>query len=354
MKEAIRVVTDFVYRCACGLIVAAATAGPAFAWDEDGHAIVTHLAIDALPADMPDWLRTPEVRSRLVYLSSEPDRWRGQKNVHLDHINGPDHYFDCEELAQYGLTLSALPLLRTEFTDVMAARRAQAPDAFPKRDVERDRDYTQLSPGLLPYAMAELQWKIAASWTQLKTYEAHRDKVTDEMIAHAREAIVFHMGLLSHFVGDGAQPLHLTKHHHGWVGENPKGYTTDRAFHAYIDGGVIALHAINYDDLKSRALPARRVSTKDYWHDIATYLGETFDQVVPLYELEKTGKLKEAEGKRFIEDRLRAGGGALAGAWAAAYEGARIDEFRVDRLKERKAGQEPGRKPVSRKPGSRE
>ncbi len=329
-------------------LIVARSGDAARAWDEDGHAIITHLAVDALPASMPDWLRSPEVRSRLVYLSSEPDRWRGQQNVHLDHINGPDHYFDCEELAQYGLTLERLPLLRTEFTDWMAARRAAEPERFPRRNPERDKDYTAQSPGLLPYAIAELQWKLAASWTQLKTYEAHRDKVSDEMIAHAREAVVFHMGLISHFVGDGAQPLHLTKHHHGWVGDNPNGYTTDRGFHAHIDGGVISLHAINYDDLKIRVLPARRISTQEYWQDISRYLEETFARVEPLYRLEKSGGLSKADGKCFIEERLLAGGSALAGVWAAAFEGAKLDEFRVNRLKERPARYQPGRRKQSR------
>ena len=47
--------------------------------------------------------------------------------------------------------------------------------------------------------------------------------------------------------GDIAQPLHTTKHHHGWKGENPNGYTTEYSIHAYIDGGVLKLHRINAD-----------------------------------------------------------------------------------------------------------
>ena len=53
------------------------------------------------------------------------------------------------------------------------------------------------------------------------------------------------MGILAHFVGDAAQPLHTTKHHHGWKGDNPNGYTTENSIHAYIDGGVIKTQRID-------------------------------------------------------------------------------------------------------------
>ena len=39
------------------------------------------------------------------------------------------------------------------------------------------------------------------------------------------------MGVMGHYVGDCAQPLHTTKHHNGWVGENPHGYTTWPGLH---------------------------------------------------------------------------------------------------------------------------
>ena len=40
------------------------------------------------------------------------------------------------------------------------------------------------------------------------------------------------MGVMGHYVGDGSQPLHTTVHFNGWVGDNPKGYTTKQTFHA--------------------------------------------------------------------------------------------------------------------------
>lgn len=306
------------------------------AWDEEGHVIITRVAYEKLPPEMPEWLRTEKVLTRLEYLSAEPDRWRGQHNIHLDHINNPDHFIDAEDLQPFSLSLRTLPPLRREFIDLLATKRAQDPKAYPGRNPSKDKEYTQLVPGLLPYEIAEMQWKLAASWTTLKTYEQYRSYVTDEMIDQARQNVVYQMGILSHFVGDGSQPLHTTRHYNGWVGANPKGYTTSRKFHAYIDGGVIAHHRITADSLASRARAPKKISTKDYWPQTCEYLESTFKQMEPLYEMEMSGELDKAAGKAFIEDRLLEGGSMLCGVWVAAYEGAHIDDFRVKQLTSKK------------------
>lgn len=310
---------------------------PARAWDEQGHVIVTRLAWEKLPEDMPDWLRTPEARYRLEYLSAEPDRWRGQKNVHLEHFNNPNHYIDAEDLEAYGLTLLTLPPLRREFLDLMAERRALHPRDYPAYDRKKDRKYTKLVPGLLPYEIAEGYARLASSFTTLKTYEQYRDLVTDDMIENARQNVIYQMGIISHFVGDGAQPLHLTRHHNGWVGPNPKGYTRSGKIHSFIDGGVIALHDLTPDGMVPLARPPRRVTKTQYWRDICTYLQDSFEQMEPLYALEKSGKLREPEGKTFIEERLVSGGAMLCGIWVAARDAAVIDKFRADRLQEKAA-----------------
>jgi hypothetical protein len=140
------------------------------------------------------------------------------------------------------------------------------------------------------------------------------------------------MGIISHFVADGAQPLHTTEHYNGWVGPNPKGYTVDRSFHRFIDGGAIDLFAIKPESLLGRARARKTVTKTKYWPQICEYLYESHELVEPLYALEKSGDLYKRPGKRFIEDRLLEAGAMLAGIWVAAYEGAVIDDFRVRRL----------------------
>jgi hypothetical protein len=329
--------------------VCLSAAVPAMAWDEQGHVIIAHLGAVKLPDSMPDWVRSAEVRSRLEYLSSEPDRWRGQRSAVVDHFNNPTHYMDAEQLEPFGLSFKTLPPLERQFLDRMATKRALHPDKFKPYDPKEDAAYTNLVPGLLPYGISELQWLIAADWTTLRTYEKHPDQVTSEMVRNARENIVYNMGILSHLVGDGAQPLHVTAHHHGWVGPNPKGYTTEKGFHSYIDSGVIALHHITADGLAERAKAPRKIAKDESWKVIGDYLDETYQQVEPLYALEKSGELKKEAGKKFIEDRLLDGGAMLAGVWVAAYEGSTIDEFREKQLAAKKNGPQTSQ-PAETKP----
>ena len=314
------------------VLLASSGGNRAAAWDEEGHVIVTRLAHHSLPERMPDWVRSEAVASRLAYFCDEPDRWRGQHSIDLDHCNNADHYIDLEQLAPYDLTIQTIPPLRREFTDLLATVRARHPDRFPKYDREKDKDYTHLVPGLLPYEIAEMQWKLAGSWTTLKTFEKERQYVSDEMIENARLAIVIQMGLLSHYVGDGSQPLHVTIHHHGWSGDNPNGYTTDKKFHAEIDGGIIRLNHITPESLMDRAKAPHPVSRDQYFKEICGYLDQSLKFVEPLYQMEKSGDLKRAPGKKLVEDRLVEGGSMLAGIWIAAYDSAVIDEFRVRQL----------------------
>jgi len=314
-------------------IVIASAAARAIAWDEEGHVIVTRLAFQALPTSMPAWIRTPEVQARLEYLSAEPDRWRGANAVQLDHINKPDHYIDLEMLEPYGMTIDTMPQLRRQFTDALAEFRVKHPEVAKDYKPESDSDYVYRVPGLLPYSIAELHAKVVSSWSTLKTFEANRSAVTDEMMAAARDNIVYNMGILSHFIGDGAQPLHLTIHHNGWVGDNPRGFGTSKRFHSYIDGGVLKRHEFDRDHLPGPARPPAKVRHDKCWGDVAAYLKAGHAQMVPLYELEKSGDLQKDKGKAFIRDRLVEGGSMLAGMWVCAWETPVNDTFLDRKLK---------------------
>ncbi len=337
------------------VFVAVAATDSVFAWDLPGHMIVTELAVERLPDRIPAWVRDAESRERLAYLSGEPDRWRGLKSRILDHHNGPDHYLDVEDLADYGLALDRLPRFRGEFIVLLATERARRPDQFPRIDRRRDRDYIRYVPGLLPYAIEENYAKIASCWSTLRTFEAFSDVATPGEIAAARQNVLYSMGILSHFVGDAAQPLHLTRHHNGWVGENPRGYTTSDKFHSFTDGGVLALHDIRFAALRPRLGEAVSVDPADPRPSIIVLLAESFARVEPLYALEKSGDLKRAPGKRFIEDRLLAAGSHLAGFWTAAFDAAGMDDFLSRRLRARRratAIKPPAEAAPVREPGS--
>lgn len=296
------------------------------AWDMVGHQLVTELAIKGLPDDFPAWVRDDARLARLLYLAPEPDRWRGQGAAVLNHINSPDHYMDLEDLDVYGLTVEKLPRFRNEFIEQLATFRAQHPDIAPY-DPTRDAAHVYSTPGLIPYAIIERYWKLVSCWSTLRTLEKYSDVVSAADIESARNNVIQEMGLLSHFVGDAHQPLHMSKHHHGWKGENPEGYTTNRGIHDYVDGTALVANDLNAKTLAGQIRPAAKIDALDPWEQILKWMSRTKTRVEPLYKLEKLGKLEAKSGHDFFARCVLEGGSNLAGLWVAAYKASKIDDY---------------------------
>src|SRR5881296_548408 len=101
------------------------------AWDYAGHRLVNELALQSLPAGFPAIVRTPAARERIAFLAGEPDRWRNTTELPLKHCNGPDHFFDIEDLADYQMKPETLTPFRYEFVAQLARGRAAHPEKFP-------------------------------------------------------------------------------------------------------------------------------------------------------------------------------------------------------------------------------
>jgi hypothetical protein len=326
----------------------AAGARYALAWDYEGHRIVNQLALASLPADFPAFVHDPTAAERIAFLAGEPDRWKNLPDLPLRHTNNPDHYLDLEQLGFAGLDPEALSPLRYEFAVQFAAGRAAHPDKFPPIDPAKNAEHSREWPGFLP-------WKITESFDQLKSacsYLLAFEQVggTAEEIANAQANIIYFMGVMGHYVGDGAQPLHNTIHHNGWVGANPHGYTTDPKFHAWIDGGFIAAAGIHFPDLAPRARPARVLATAlkpgetdAMFPTVMAYLLAQNQRVEPLYEIEKAGKLRgdgspgSFDGRDFIEEQLLRGGEMLGSIWLTAWRTATPDSYLLKQLAKRAA-----------------
>lgn len=303
----------------------------ATAWHYEGHRMVAEAAVASLPDDFPAFARNPEASRRIQFLSGEPDRWRMLRDSGLKHINDPDHYCDLESMAAYGLTPEALPELRNELIGLVYTSHSLHPEKFPAAEKDEAKVYTLF--GLLPYAMHEHYLKMKVAFAYLRDLK-NRGAPPDDQL-QAEQNIVYSMGVLSHFVGDGAQPLHLTVHHHGWIGDNPEGYSTSRKIHSLIDGGFIEASQISYDGLADRIMPSGSI-----WPDgafnhetsafprIIEYLVETHRRLEPLYRMEKDGKLNpeqpSPEGRRFIEDQLLRGAHFLGSLYYSAYKSAEM------------------------------
>lgn len=323
------------------------------AWDYEGHRVVNQLALAALPTNFPAFVLTPEVRERIAFLAGEPDRWRNiSDDVSLMHCTGPDHYLDLEELEDFGLTPQTVPTLRYDLVAKLAIARATNPEKFAPIDPAKNKDHTRELVGFAPWAITESQGKLRSAFSYLKAFEAYGG--TPDEIANARANIIYVMGVMGHFVGDCAQPLHVTKHHHGWVGPNPNGYTTNSSFHGWIDGGFYKkMGGVKAEPLVGRIRAAKIVGNPfvqdETFRQVMNYLLETEKQIEPLYRLEKERKLTPEnaaanEGKEFLDTQLVRGGQMLGDLWFSAWQQATEDKYLVRQLKERTVST-PAKKP---------
>jgi hypothetical protein len=318
---------------ACVLAVAGLSA-PAAAWDAVGHRAITWLALDGLPADAPAFLKQPGVRDGIAWQSAEPDRWRGVASPILRHENAPDHFMDIEDLDAFGLTLETVSPLRMRFVrDMSVARHIHpaGPDESHKPYNERlDPAGDQEWPGFVMHAIAEHHAKLISHFKTWRVLAAINDPARAEQVRQTEANITFTMGVLSHFVGDTAQPLHTTKHFNGWVGDNPHGYTEAKTFHAYIDGGVLFRHGLDYHTLKPTQTYSATVDGNSPWPATIAYIRRSNEQVEPLYKLEKDGELDREPGRIFITRQLNEGANMLAAYYASAWAASTITQKDID------------------------
>ncbi|HVU07483.1 MAG TPA: hypothetical protein VHG89_02945, partial [Verrucomicrobiae bacterium] len=216
----------------------------------------------------------------------------------------------------------------------------------PPIDSEKDADHTRELDGFLPWAITENYEKLKSDFSVLKAFQTHGGTPTE--IANAQADIVYVMGVLGHFVGDGSQPLHTTKYFNGWdPKDDPKGYTTRTTFHSWIDGGYFRkVGGIKIEPLISKIQPATRIANagqpNGLFRDVVAYLVAQNKFVEPLYEMEKNGQLtgesgKGMDGLPFLENQLVKAGQMLGDIWLTAWLEAPEDTYLERQLDERNA-----------------
>lgn len=327
-----------------------AFAPAAEAWDYEGHRAVNRIALASLPPEFPAFVREPAAAERIAWLSSEADRWRSAPDLPARHCNAPDHYLDIEYLAMAGLDAATVSSFRYEFAVQFARGREAHAQKFAPIDPAQNADRTREWPGFLPWTIAEYFGKLRGNFARLKVLE---ELGAPDEIAQAQASIVEIMGIMGHFVGDAAQPLHTTMHHNGWVGPNTANYTTWRGFHSWIDSGFINGAKIDLAPLAAQAQPAKllpiepRADGRDpmFAHALA-FIQEQHQLVEPLYQLEAAGKLRaensppDAGAVDFIKARVCTAGQMLGNLWLTAWRTAAPDSFLRRQLLRQKAAAE--------------
>ncbi len=337
------------------------------AWDYEGHRIVNRLGLASLPKDFPAFVHEAQAAERIAFLAGEPDRWRNVDPwLRQPGASWTDHFLDVEQLDWAGLDARTVPSLRLDFAQAFAAGRAAHADRFPVIDPAKNTDGVRQWPGFAPWAITEWTHKLRSAFACLKAFEEMGG--TPEEIRNARENAIYAMGILGHYVGDCAQPLHTTEHYNGWTGPNPEGYTTWRGMHSWSDSGFVNKAGIHYDGLKSRVKSAApkplgpRPDGRDpIFVAVMDWFLEQHAQVEVLYRLEKEGKLNNEqeklvrdqqfpgpvsdEGRALFEGQLLRGGSMLASLWATAWQSAPVDTYLRGQLARRAASAKPRANP---------
>lgn len=321
----------------------------AFGWGADVHRNITRAAIGLLGDNAPEWLRDPNTIERVAFHANQPDRWRGWPSKTLTHENDPDHFVDAELLEQFGLTLETVPHLRNEYIRVMAVAKHVHPEQVGPYDAAKDPARAHEWPGFLLHAIAEHYAKLQAAFNQVRAIEKLNDSNRAMQLAEARAIAIYHLGTLSHFVGDAAQPLHTTKHYNGWVGENPKDYKWRDRFHAYIDEGWARTQHIGEKEMRAAATRDAKLNAADPWDDVLAYFQRSHGEVDRLYALETEQKLDGPDGRTLLLERLGDATTTLAALIQAAWTSSEPTSQQVEKWAfYDNDGQAPASQPTSR------
>ena len=292
-------------------------------WGNDAHQAINRTAAEKIPATMQAFLR--QAGERIEYLGPEPDRWRGSEEFALKEAQEPDHFIDLERIGA-----AELPPGRYEFYQLCYRKRTALMSYLQKAQTGAagapnvsggnaagtvlPDDLLPERVGLQPYITMEIFDRLKVAFRDYRRLREAGLK-TDAV----EQNIVFYMGWLGHYVGDGSNPLHTTIYYNGWLGANPRGYTTAHTIHGTMEGTFVAA---NLDHMPFAALVQQPAYLSDPWHDYLQYLLRSHTLVEKCYQLEKDGGFAGAgtpESREFIRLRLAAGSQMLLNLWYTAW-----------------------------------
>jgi hypothetical protein len=264
----------------------------AAAWGEKGHVIVNTLAIDAAASRLPAFMNAS--RNDLIYNSNEPDYWREETNSPMNVAQAPDHFFDSELWGP----ISTIEPDRYKFMEKVAAKKVEL-----------------IRVGYLPYAIVEHYGRL------VNAFRHWRNATTPAAREAARANAVHYAGVMGHYVGDASQPMHMTIHYNGWVQgvPNPNNYTYERIHNRYEALYVNA--AIEMGMVRAKVTGPKRLN--DVFGSIKQHLTQGFNELEPLYQLEKAGEFNPEQprpkGTDFITTQIARAATLLSDLWCTAW-----------------------------------
>ena len=294
-------------------VLALSASAEALAWGNTGHRLGGIAAMQALPRELPAFLRRPAAAADVGELSREQDRTKGSGKAH-DANRDPAHFVDIDEAGKVlgGPAFAPMPPTRADYE---TALRAHGLDSW--------------KAGYLHYAIVDgVQhltkdfgyWRVLVAAEKLARGQRKAWLAADR---RRREALILQsLGHLSHYVTDGAQPLHASVHYNGWGDyPNPRGYTKAK-IHGPFEGELV-VSGVTLSGIRRAMTPPRDCGCPIEQRTV-DYLRATAAEVELLYELEKAGGLRpgNAKGLDYATRRLAFGASELRDlivvAWRAS------------------------------------
>lgn len=305
----------------CWLLIETLVVMPCEAWGLRGHTVANLAAVEAITGDGPVFLRAQ--KAYIGHLGIIPDTWRSPSEAYLRISEDPNHGWYTEDFD----FIREIPRSRTEFTLKVYDEYLRLEKSDPARAKLLNIRYTglqaysamegyeRMKAGMRLYRSAgqaapgRVFANLAAGYGAISPVFRGKEQVASLLATD----IAFYMGWLGHYIADGAMPLHNSKHHDGWVGDNPKGYTRDPEIHGRFESSYVDLIKASETDVNPYVRKEARYLA-DPWTAILNHFLEARNAVEDVYRLDLRGAFKDAsdkEARELVYKRLASGAGFL-------------------------------------------
>jgi hypothetical protein len=289
------------------------------AWGVRGHTVANLAAVEGIPQDGPVFLRSQE--AYIGHLGTIPDTWRGYSEPYLRISEDANHGWYTEQFD----FIPVPPRSRTEFVLKVYDQYLKVKASDPNRAKLINIRYT----GTQAYSIMEGYERIKAGMRLYRAVDNPAQSPANLATLFARISplfrdaaqvkqmlatdIAFYMGWVGHYVADAAQPLHNSRHHDGWSGPNPKGYTRDTEVHGRFESQYVDLIEVTAPDVvKFMRKDARHLD--NVWQAVLDHSLEARDSVEDVYRADLRGALTrkdDTEAREIVYKRLASGAGFL-------------------------------------------
>lgn len=286
------------------------------AWGVRGHTIANLAAVEAIPADGPVFLKAQ--KAYIGHMGAIPDTWRAFTEPFLRISEDPNHGWYTEAFN----FIPDPPLSRTEFTlrvyDEYLRTAKSDPDRAKLLNIRYTglqaysimEGYERMKAGMRLYRQTSETEQpgrggIAKQYAEISPLFRDREQLK-QMLA---TDVAFYMGWVGHYAADAAMPLHDSIHHDGWVGDNPKGYTTDPRIHGRFESDYVNLIGETEADVL-RFVSKSGQYLKDPWQAILKHSLDSRNFVEDVYRLDLRHAFEnknDQEARELVSKRIAAG-----------------------------------------------